>query len=788
MKALDLKLIRDLLRLKSQVVSIAAIVACGSATVIAMRSTLDSIQRARDDYYDRARFPQIFASLKRAPESIARRIERVQGVGSVETRIVASAVLDVPGLSESATGYFVSVPPEGEPTLSALYIRNGRQLSPRAEGEVLVNELFAEANKIRPGDSLAAVINGRWERLRVVGIALSPEFIFNAVPGIGMFADNKHVAILWMRRNALGPLYQMDGAFNDVVATLAPGANESAVIASIDDILRRFGGGHAYGRKDQLSNNVLSGEIEQLRVFGTAMPFVFLSVAAFLLNVVLSRLVATQREEIAVLKAFGYTNRRIGVHFLGYALAAVALGAVGGIALGIWVGRKYTALYVAFFRFPSFEHYSSAVLIASAVLVSAIAAITGALFSVRAAIRLAPAEAMRPPAPTAYRPLLLERLGFGAFLSTGTRMLFRNLERRPIRTVASVIGVAFSAAILVVGTFAFDSARYMSDIQFRTAQREDIAVGFTNPRHLRVRRELAEVHGITRIELYRSTPVRIWNGQRSRQLGLTGVEPEAMLRRLVDRSGRHYRLPAGGLVMTSALAKVLEIAPGDTVILELLERGGERRFVPVVALLDEMIGFNAYMARTDVNALLREGPSASGAYISVVPEELNAVVKHLGLFPAVAGSVTREAMLKSFDEQIAESMRLTVIIVVSLASVVALGVIYNGIRISFSERARELASLRVLGFSRREVATLLFGEQGIIDVLGAPLGLLLGLGLAYWIATGFATESYRFPVVVTARTYVFSLAVVFTMAVAASVAMRGRVYKLDLVAVLKTRE
>ena len=788
MKALDLKLFRDLARLKSQVISIAAIVACGSASVIAMRSTLDSIQRARDEYYDRARFPHVFATLKRAPEAIARRIGEIPGVGVVETRVVASALLDVPGLPESATGYFVSIPAEGEPQLSNLYLRSGRRPFPRAENEVLINEHFAEGNHLRPGDSLAAVINGRWERLRIVGIALSPEFIHNAVPGIGMFADNKHVAILWMRRNALGPLYQMDGAFNDVVLTLAPAANEAAVIASVDDILRRYGGGHAYGRRDQLSNTVLSGEIEQLRVFGTAMPFVFLSVAAFLLNVVLSRLIATQREEIAVLKAFGYTNRRLGVHFLGYALVAVALGAIGGVALGVWVGGKYTALYAAFFRFPSFEHQTTPSLIFVAVLVSAVAAISGALFGVRAAVRLAPAEGMRPATPTAYRPLLVERLGFGQFLSTSTRMLLRNLERRPIRTAASMVGVAFAAAILVVGTFAFDSARYMSDIQFRNAQREDLAVAFTNPRPVRVGHELAAVRGISRVELYRSTAIRIRYGHRSRQIALTGIDRNARLRRLVDRGGLEYSLPANGVVITAALAQVLHVARGDTVILELLERGGERRIVPVAALIDEMIGFTAYMERGDVNQLLGEGPSASGAYLSVYPQELSSVVKRLALMPAVAGSVTRVAMLKSFDDQIAESMRLTVIIVVSLASVVALGVVYNGIRISFSERARELASLRVLGFTRREVATLLFGEQGVIDIIGAPLGLVLGLGLAYWIATGFATEAYRFPVVVTARTYLFSLAVVLSMAIAASVAMRGRVYNLDLVAVLKTRE
>lgn len=788
MKALDRKLVRDLTRLRSQIASIAAIVACGVASVIAMHSTLDSIQRAREQYYVRARFPDVFSSLKRAPQSVEEAIRKIPGVGMVETRVMATARVHVPRLVESANGYFVSVPAEGEPTLSSLHITSGRALSDRSEDEVLINEHFAESNSLRPGDSLSAVMNGRWRRLKIVGVAMSPEYIYNAVPGVGMFSDHKRVAIIWMRRNALGPMYQMDGAFNDVALTLSPDGNENEVIASLDALLRPYGGGHAYGRKDQLSNSVLSGEIEQLRVFGTAMPFVFLSVAAFLLNVVLSRLIATQREEIAVLKAFGYSNSRLALHFLGYSLAAVALGAIGGVALGVWVGRKYTALYVNFFRFPSFEHYTDPLIVVVGIVVSAVAAITGSLFGVRAAVRLAPAEGMRPATPAVYRPLLIERLGFGALVPTSTRMLLRNLERRPLRTLASVIGVAFATAILVVGTFAFDSARYMADIQFRAVDREDFSVGFTNPVHVRAQHELASVPGVSRVELFRSTAVRIRYGHHSRQILLTGLARDAELRRLVDSDGRVYQLPATGLVITSALGAVLQAIPGDTVIIELLERGGEIRRVVIAAEVNEMIGFNGYMDRQAVNALLGEGPAASGAYIAASAQDMNPVLRRFDSLPAVSGTVTRAAMLKNFDDQIASSMRLTVSIVVFLASIVALGVVYNGIRISFSERARELASLRVLGFTRREVATLLFGEQGVINALAAPVGMLLGLALAFWVATGFATEAYRFPVVVTARTYIFGLTVVTVMAVAACATMRRRIYTLDLVAVLKTRE
>jgi putative ABC transport system permease protein len=580
----------------------------------------------------------------------------------------------------------------------------------------------------------------------------------------------------------------MDGAFNDVTLTLTSGASEKEVIARLNDLLRPYGGGHAYARKDQLSANIVAGELEQLRVFGTAMPVVFLLVAAFLLNVVLSRLIATQREEIAALKAFGYSNRSIAVHFMGYPAASVLSGSVAGIALGIWAGSKYTALYSAFFKLPAFDHFTSPALIAVSVAVSAAAGVAGALSAVRTAIALPPAEGMRPPSPPIFNPLLAEKLGIAEVFSPAVRMVMRNLERRPLRTATSVLGVALSAAILVVGTFAFDSARFMSDSQFRHVQREDMSVSFSRAVDPSALRELRRIPGITRVEGYRSTPVRISSGYRSRQIVVTGIESASGFRRLADKDLRHYQLPQTGIVVTKALADILRVGAGDDVMLEIMERGTRARSVKVAAILDELIGMSGYIQLSELNRVIGDGERVSGAYASISRGMDRSVLQRLSEIPIISGTATRSAMLASFDRQIAESLRLTVMIVVSLACVVALAVIYNGIRIALSERSRELASLRVLGFTRREVAALLFGEQGVIDVLGTPSGLALGLALAFWIATGFKSELYRFPVVVLPHTYLFAALVVLVAGVVAAALMRKRIYSLDLIAVLKTRE
>ena len=786
--ALNRKLLREAWRLRAQLLSIAALVACGAMAVIGMRSTLGSVSSARDEYYAAYRFAHVFASVTRAPEWVASRIAEIPGVGAVQTRVVRDVSLDVPGLDDPATGHLVSIPERRVPMLNDLHIRRGRWVMPNAPDEVLVSELFARLNHLDVGDSLAAVINGRWRRLHVVGIALSPEFIYEIAAG-GFFVDNRRFGILWMGHDAMEAAYDMKGAFDDVTLRLAPGARTPAVLAALDRVLEPYGGRGAYDREDQASNTIVRDEVEQLRVMGDLFPLFFLGVASFLLNVVLSRLVTTQRDEIAVLKAFGYTNRQVGLHYLVFAFVAVALGAVGGILGGMWMGGKYTGLYQEFFSFPALRFRLGWGVAAVAVAISGGAAIAGAIFAVRAAVRLPPAEAMRPETPARYRPLLVERLGLGALVPPAARMVLRNLERRPFRTVASVLGVALSASVLVAGLYPYDGVRRLIQVQFHETQREDLTVAFEGARASSgAGHGLAAIRGVRKVEMFRATPVRLRYGHRVRLASITGLEAGGTMRRLVGSEGEVHAVPPAGIVVTQMIADVLGVRAGDTVTVDLLELGSVRRRVPVAAVHDELIGGQAYMERRALNRLLREGDLASGAYLAIDDGAERAVYADLKKVPAVAGTTSRRAMLAHFEETMARSLRITVGIVVMAASAIALGVIYNGARIALSERGRELASLRVLGFTRRETAALLLGEQAVVTASAIPLGFLIGLGFCALLARAFATERHRFPLVITGGTFVFAATVVVVAAVLASLSMRRRLDRLDLVAVLKTRE
>lgn len=787
MRALDRKLWRELWRLRGQALAIALVVACGVATVVTTRVGYESLRASQADYYARYRFADVFARLERAPESLRVKLATVPGVAAVHTRVVAEVTLDVPGLAEPATGRLVSVPERRVPVLNDVHLRRGRWLEPGRRDEVIASEAFADANGLELGDRIGAVLNGRWQALRIVGIGLSPEYVYELL-GTNLFPDNRRFGVLWMSRDALGPAFDMDGAFNDVSLRLLPGAREQEVIARVDRLLERSGGLGAYGREDQISHRFLSDEIRQNRVFGTVLPAIFLGVATFLLHVVLSRLVATQREQIAVLKAFGYGPLRIGVHYLELALVCVALGSLAGVALGLWWAAEINRLYGQFYRFPVLRFAPSGTVVAIAVGVSALAALGGAASAVRRVLRLPAAEAMRPEAPARFRPGWLERSGLAARLPASARMIWRNLARRPLRAGLTGFGLALAVAILILGHYFVDAIEYLGEVQFRLVQREDVTVTFHDPRPARARYELAALPGVLRAEPFRVVAARLRHGNAERRVAVVGLASDAELRRIVGSDLAAIPVPAEGLVLTAKLAEILRVEPGDQVVVEVLE--GERpvRAVRVAALADELIGLSAYMDARALHRLMREDATLSGAFLRVDTAALPRLYAELERMPAVAGATTRLAALRGFEDTLARSLGVFTTVLVTFAAVIAAAMVYNAARIALSERGRELASLRVLGFTRREVALLLLGEQALLTAAALPLGFWIGYRLCALIAAAYQWELFRMPLVVSDRTYGFALLVVAAAALLSSLAVRRRLDRFDLVEVLKARE
>lgn len=784
---LDRKLLRDLWHMRSLAAAISVVMGCGVALFILSRCMLHSLEITQRTYYERYRFADVFASIKRAPDALVDRIADIPGVSVAERRIVAPVNLSVPGLDEPASGRLISVPDYGEPRLNGLYLRRGRWLAPGSDDEVLASEAFVTANELELGDHFSAVINGRMKRLRIVGVALSPEYIYEIKPG-DMVPDNRHFGVFWINEEALSMAYDMDGAFNDLALELMPGANVDDVLQRVDRLVEPYGGLGAFDRRDQMSHQFVDNEIEQNRNMGLFAPSIFLGVAAFLLNVVMSRTISSQREQIAALKAFGYSNLEVGWHYMKFVLLIVAASLVVGFPAGAWFGWLVTGMYARLFHFPEFTYRMTLSTLLAAGGVSAAASVLGAMSSVIRAVRLPPAEAMRPEPPTGFGPTLLERLNLGHLVPPILLMIVRQLERRPIKTAFSTLAVALAVAVLVIGNFFQDSIDYMMNAQFHWVQRYDMSVSTAEQVSYDALHELRSLPGVLHAEPMRAVMAKLRAGPRSRRVGVRGIRPDNELFGLMNMDGRETPLPPHGLLVSQKLAEVLGVGVGDEVQMEVLV--DKRPVVPVTiaATLDDFAGLAAYMDLDELHRIMLEGPVVTGVQLLVDPARQDALYRELKETPHIATVMVKQHSIDSFHDTIAKNLGVMKRINLIFACIIAAGVVYNSARISLAERSRELATLRVIGFTRREISSILLGELAIITLLAIPLGFFLGRSFAWWMVAAFDQELFRFPMVINRRTYAWAALVVMAASAVSGLIVRRNLDHLDLVAVLKSRE
>lgn len=770
-----------------QALAIAMVLVSGVGIFIMSLSTLDSLYETRERYYRDHHFAHIFASLKRAPLSLVKRIEEIPGVDKVETRVVAYVNLDVEGFEDPVSGHILSLPDNSRGLLNQIYLREGRLPEPGRDNEIVLSEEFFQAHKLRAGDKISATINGRRKALTIVGIALSPEYIYQIAPG-AMFPDPLRYGILWVARPPLATAYDMEGAFNNVTLTLSRGTNEQAVIDRLDDLLKGYGGIGTIGRKDQFSNRFLTEELKQQRTIATIFPVIFFGVAAFLLNVVISRLISLQREEVATLKAFGYSDLAIGMHFIKLVLLIVSLGVIVGIAAGIWMGKGMSNIYMEMYSLPYMIYVLKPQVIIVAVLISTVVAVMGTLNAVYSAASLPPAQAMQPELPAKFHSTLVERLGLRRWLSQPTRMILRHIERRPLKSLMTTLGIAMACGIMMVSGFQEGAINYMVEVQYGMSQREDIVAIYTKPASKRSLYSLQSLQGVEHTEGFRVVPAMLKFEHRFYRTALHGIEPDGSLMRLLDTDLNIIELPEEGVILTDYLAELLSVKTGDLLTIEVLEGQRPTVQVPIVGTAKQYLGVNGYMRIESLNMLLKEGHALTGALLKVDQRYQRDVYAELKEMPRVAGVVEHKSAVKSFYDTIAETILFFTFITTLLGISIAFGVIYNTMRIALSERNRELASLRVLGFERNEVAYILLGEMALFTLIAIPLGFLIGYGLCAYMAFQFDSDLYRVPLVLGMNVYAFSALVVLLSSIASAIMIWRNLADLDMVAVLKSKE
>ncbi len=787
MRALDKKLIRDIRRLWAQAIAIAAVLSVGVMIMVMAFGTQLSLTETRDTFYDRARFADIWSSASRAPKSLVEEIAEIPGVARVEARISAFAVMDLPGLSGPATARLLSIPQSGAPVMNALTLKQGRMPGFGERDEVLVNEAFARAHGYGPGDRFSVTLNGQKRDVRIVGVALSPEFIYTIGPG-SIMPDDERFGILWMAEDVLAAAFNLSGAFNSVTLSVTRGTALAPVKDALETLLKPYGGTGAHDRDQQISNAFLEGELDQLGVMARIVPPIFLVVSAFLVNMVLGRMIQLEREQIGLLKALGYSTFEIAAHYLKLSLGIGAIGVGLGWIMGLAASKAMAGVYVEYFHFPYlvFAQHPSVYVIGAAA--GLFAAFAGALMAVRRVAGLSPAVAMNPPAPTRFRRGVFDYLVRLLRPEQPTMMILRSIGRWPLRAALTSLGIATSAAIIVAGLFMFDSFDELLDVAFVQVNRQDAILEFAGERPEVVLDAVADLPGVMMAEGALTLAARLSHGHYTRTIGIDAARPGNDLVRVFDGDDRVEVRPENGIVLAKRLAGHLRAEVGDVIEIEFLQEGDAVYRVPVTGTVAQFFGLSAYMELETVAAMLGKAPTLQLANVKIDSAEADALFEAVKSSPAISGITYMSEVRTGFDETIAESAGITLTIYTLMAALIAIGVVYNSARIQLSERARELASLRILGFTRGEVSYILLGELFILTIVAIPLGLAMGYGLAAGMVQSFESDLYALPLIVTETTYWRATGVVAGATLFSAMIVRRRIDRMDLVAVMKTRE
>jgi len=788
-RSLDKKLMRELFRMKGQAVAIALIMACGVSSFVTILIAYRGLKGTRDAYYREYRMADIFAPVKKAPRAIARRLERIEGVRRVRPRIIFDVSIDIKTIPEPCFGRVVSLPDRREKVINDVHLVTGRWFTDDGNREVIVGDRFAVEHGLTPGDRIEVIMNNKKEALTIVGTAISPEFVY-MIRGAGdILPDPVHFTVLWMSTSFTESVFDFEDSANEFVATLDPKARERDVIDAFDRELTRYGGFIAYGRKDQLSNRFLSDEIEGLKGSATVTPAIFLGVAAFVLHMLLGRLVRTQRTQIAVFRAFGYTTTAITMHYLKLAMLMGLVGAVLGSLVGLWFARHMLEMYTQFYDFPILRFSVDPLVVATGVLVSLFFAGLGAISAARQAARLEPAEGLRPEAPGVYRRTVAERWRWlWARFGFVWRMVFRNIARTKRRAALTIAGVALSTSIIFLSLFSGDSMDELLDYEARYVDRHDLKVTFNSERGLPALYEIRALPGVRSAEPELVVGVRLVNGHRRKRVGIFGLDPEGVLRGLMDRERGEVEKPVDGLLLTRKLAELLHLKRGDEVEVQVLA-GRQQVFTTTVeGTVDEYLGASAYASIGTLSRWLGEEVALNSVRLLTDPDRREELARRLKNLPAVEGVSNKEQASQVFRDTLAASTAIMVTVMMIFAGVIAFGVIYNSTRIALAERERTFASLRVLGFTRKEVGAVLTNENYLLTLVGLVPGIGLGIGFCYWLSTAYSTDLFRFPLVIREESIFISIVAVLFFTLIANLAIRRRIRRLDLVEALKSRE
>jgi putative ABC transport system permease protein len=786
-KKLMLMTLRDIKSNKGQYIAIIMVVVVGIAMYNAISMSFHNLNSATESYYEEYRLPHLFVRLNNAPESVVDIIGRSDGVSSAQGRLVLDVPMEIPGYEGRVQARIVSVPRSNKGALNKLHLEEGRYVSGDHRDGVLVEKLFMEFHRLDTGSSIYPIINGKRVELKVSGKAISPEYIYAVPSAQDMMPDNERFTILYLEHSFVQQLTGYDGMVNEVVLHLEDEGKVKEVKKELEDRLKHYGLISITERKDEVSYAMMDTELNALQSMGFAYPAVFLLIGSIVIYMLLIRLVDNQRRQIGVLMALGFTKGAILFHYIGYALLVGSVGSVLGSLAGVRLAGALTRYYLTFFNIPVLQVKTYADVVILGILMSVVFCGVAGYNAAKRVLRISPAEAMRPVAPIEGKKWWGERiLPFLAGLRISWRLTFRNMWRNKKRTVFTVASIAMTVGLMISIMTMLDSMEYLFDKAFGDALSYDYKVVFTGSVHRDVVKDLDEYKDVTYAEPMAEYPVRLVNGWRNENTMVTGLVQGSRVYKLFDIKGNRVEVPREGILLTEGLAESLGVKRGDTITVEALNKPGSERKIAVKGIVEQYMGGSAFMEVGALNEVLREGSTINAALVNLRynSEEFAGDIEGM---PYVQSVKEPDDMVKQYNEYMG-LIYAYIGVIVALSCIMGFAIIYNTTTISIMERKRELASLRIMGFTNKQVAELIFNENTAVSAMGLIIGMPLGMYMAAQILKLMPEDMISLPLVIFPKTYVLAAATVAMFVILAQLANMRRISRMDLVEVMKSRE
>jgi len=760
MNVLSRRLWRAFRKSRLQFLAVALVVMIGVSIFISMNTAYYNLDHSRDVFYRENDFADYYFHVVRAPYQVIKRLQALPGVHMVTGRVQ----MDIPIMRENGargtarlTGYHLPLDRE----VNRIQLLSGRMFDKDPSGgriEVLTDPQFAAANNLNTGDNLIVAAQGREVTLTITGTGGGPEFIYPMKDAASLMPEPENFGIIMAPLNQVQQVLGFSGQVNQVLIKVTPGYDEEKVAEDVERILEPYGNLASYPRKDQLSHAMLDTELEGLRKSASSLPAIFLVLAAIIQYVMLGRMIKTQRQQIGILKALGFDRIRIVMHYAAYSMMITVIGAILGVILGIMLSSVFSKTYAMFFNLPQEIGGYNINVIVSGLVFSLVAGAAAGLGASRGILSLNPAESMRSEPPRVSGRIWLERWTWlWRKLDNYWRMSVRTVWRNGWRSFFTMVGVMFAAGMLIIAFFADDSMDYMLTQHFAFEKSYDYMIRFTEPIKDYEILSISRLDGVLKAEPLLEVPVRVSFAGREEDDLLLGMRPDATLKTVFNEDGNRLVIPQDGVVMNDITAKKLGVTVGDRVMIETRMQSGASReaSLKVLGINHQMIGAGSYVSLNQANQVLGENRVVTAVMLKVDPGKAASIEKELNRMTGVSSFQSRQRELAGFEKQMGY-MIYFVVIMVSFAAILGFAIVYNSSVIGFSERQRELALLKVMGFSDREVGGLLLRETLLQSIPGVLLGLPLGRMMSQWYVAAISTESFSFPVVVYPRTYIVS--------------------------------